>query len=144
MARRYTFVGNSRTCYRRDRRTITSMAKSDLDVVATLFTARYRNQIEYTRKRIHATLKPLYGNEIPFATRILSQVVSKIHYIMDETGEDIKTVAKELKTYLGFDTKFFRKQGLREIPCESERIIAAYKAMKHNEPKERVRSILFN
>lgn len=145
--KRPTFVGNSKTCYHRKEETITVLDRtgfSDLDMANYLFKKRYIAQINHTRTRINATLKPLYGKEVFFSTNILSSVVDKIHYMMDATGEDIKTIAFELKAYLGKQTKFFRKQGLRKVPCESERIIRAYKSMKNNEVPDRVRSILFN
>lgn len=145
MKKRFTFVGNAKECYHRKEETIQVLDRDDLEVANVMFKKRYLAQINHTRKRINASLKPLYRVDLLFSTSILSEVVGKIHYILDTTNApDIKTVAKELRDYIGWDTKFFRKQGLREIPCESERIAEAYVAMKRKLPRGRVRSILFN
>lgn len=157
-----SYVGNSKTKYRGNgvlildntdfaeferARYVVSQKKanfSDLDVVNYLFKEKYNKQISYTRSMINATLFPLYKRDIPFKTSVLTEVVNKIDQIINETGQNIDVVAQELRSYLGPQTKFFRKENGKKVPCEALRIIKAYKAMKANEVPDKIRTILFN
>jgi len=125
------------------KRSIQVLEKSDLDIAAELLTKRYRRQISNYQQRINATLKPLYGKKIHFSTQEVSKIVNKIYYIIDNTGENIDVVAEEIRKYTGKNLRFFRREGLREVPIDPCRIVQAYKAVKRKEPIAKVKAILF-
>ena len=86
---------------------------------------------------------PVYNMEIPFSDHVIPDVVRKIRYIIDKTGENLCDIAQQLRIYTGENLRFFRRQGLREVPVEADRILQAYLAMKRKEPIGRVKFLLF-
>lgn len=134
------FVGNARTLYKP---VITPcIDPDDFAEAVKMFTERYY-RTPHIRERINDTLRPVYGTEIPFSDHVIPDVVRKIRYIIDKTGENLCDIAQQLRIYTGENLRFFRRQGLREVPVEADRILQAYLAMKRKEPIGRVKFLLF-
>lgn len=117
---------------------------SDMDYAADRAWKKYRNAVEVYRFKINNTLKHLYGERtVHFEDNYVSEMIYGINEIMEVAGKDIKDVAKEFRSYLGYPCQFFRRENNKTIPVEHTRIIAAYKAMKERQIIKKIEKILY-
>jgi len=133
---------------------ITRHEKSDMEVAVFFFLCghnkqrfrklileRYHEAMNLNKKRIAQTLEPLYKRRINFADNIVGEVIIKIKMIITETDRNIPELVEEFNTFFGEEVSFFRPGGKLVSP---ESICSAFKAMKTNSPKEKVKEILYS
>ena len=131
---------------------ITRLEKSDMEVALEFYLAghnkerflklineKYTDTLDYNKKRIEHTLKPLYKRPIKFSDKITSEVISKIHMILKVTDKNIPELVEVFNSYLKEEVCFF-KGG---VPISPETICNAYKAIQNNSPVEEVKQILY-
>lgn len=115
----------------------------DVDTFVTTVACKYIDTVDYNKCLVNNTLKHLYGKPINFADHITADLVCRVKEIMKETGKSIKEIAREFRDYLGYRCSFFRKEGHRQIPVDSTRIMNAYSAMKRRAPIKQIENILY-
>lgn len=135
------FVGSAKTLYRP--LIIPCIEEEEFDAAIEEFKRQYEAQVKHTRKRVNELLFPVYGRKLPFKEKILSTVLRTIKEIETTKGTDIRGMAKKLRRYTKENLSFFRMEGLREVPVDSDRIVRAFEAAQRKEPVERVKFILF-
>lgn len=99
--------------------------------------------VEHNKERINEQLTPVYGRPLVFADNMTTDVLEKLARIMKLTGKTVKEISDDFRQYLGKSCTFFRKEGSKQIPVESERILMAYLAMKEKKPRYQVENILY-
>lgn len=109
-----------------------------------LIIRRYRTTIEYNRQNIDKHFIDLYGKPIYYSEKLTSSLVIRIKEVMAITGKSLKEIAKDFKDYLGDNCSFFRKEGEKQIPIDSHRIIDAYTLMQNKHPASAIKNILYN
>ena len=119
------------------------MKEDEFEYARKVIKRRYRHTIDYNKWRANVTLQPFYGKPLLFADKVTSEVTYRIKEMIQETGKDIEEIAQEFRNYLGYRTPFFRKEGERMIPVDSQRIMKAYKAMKERKTVKEIEKILF-
>ena len=105
---------------------------------------RYEEAISHQKAIVDEAFTSLYGKPLYFSERITSTLVARIKEIMGETGKSLKEIGMDFKAYLGEDCSFFRKVGDKQIPCDSQRIMDAYKQIQAGAPVEQIKAILYN
>lgn len=135
------FVGSASTLYRGFGVTV-SPTKSDMDVAAEAFQKGYVREIRVMRQRVNEKLLSLYGKEIPFSEKIVSDVLQKIQYIERTTRNTMEGISSDLKAVLGQDFKFFYNKEGKEYPISSDKILEAYQNLKQKQPVEKIKTIL--
>jgi hypothetical protein len=120
------------------------LEKSDTDIAVELVRKTYRATMDYNKRRISNSLKPLYKTDVKFANRITTEVVQGIKNIQNITQKNISEIGDELRNYIGKDFNFFRTEGTKQVPIDSKRLKLAYDSMKTGESSEKVWNILVN
>lgn len=120
------------------------MERSDSDIAALLIKKIYRNTIEHHKKRINATLFHFYGKNLNFPERMTTQIKERIFELMEVTDKEITEIVQTFKSYFGEDCSFYRKEGAKLIPVDSERLLKAYNAIQDGRLKTEVSNILYN
>ena len=119
------------------------MKDDELAHAKKVISRRYRSAVDWNKWRANMTLQPLYGKPLVFTDRVTSEVTYRIKEMISETGKDIEEIAQEFRDYLGYRTTFFRKEGEKMIPVDSQRIMKAYRAMNSKAPVKEIEKILF-
>lgn len=104
----------------------------------------YLNAIDSDRERINSKLNPFYGRALNIPEQELGNVIDKIIKIEEKTGKKMEEIAIEIREYLGNDCSFFRTEGDKLIPIESDRLLQAYKYLKARFPIKLIKSVLYN
>lgn len=120
------------------------LEKSDTDIAAELVRRKYESTMDYNKRRISNSLKPLYKTEVKFANRITTEVVQGIKSLQNITQKNIYEIGDELRTYIDKDFNFFRTEGKKQVPIDSKRLKLAYESMKNGDSSEKVWNILVN
>lgn len=102
----------------------------------------YMNNVDYKRELIDKALQPIYGRCLVFNEGHTFDIYKKVEAIEKLVG-NIPNMVREFRTYLGYPCTFYRTDGKKRIPVESNRIIDAYKAMKSKSPVRTVEKILY-
>jgi hypothetical protein len=103
----------------------------------------YEHVLSREKKRIDAIFSWVYGKPLPFPERQTSSLSIRLKELFLETGSTFNQMADEIRGYMGPDTKFWRTQGDKEVIVDSSRILSAWKAMKQNQPIEKLAEILY-
>lgn len=104
----------------------------------------YPQAIRSKRQQIDDALRPFYGKALPFSENMLGTIMLKIINMQDTLGANTLQVANTIRKYMGYYCRFYRKVDNREIPIESERIMAAYKAIEEQKPIQEIQKILYD
>lgn len=126
-----------------DKRILVYEMKDELEFVKDVIKRRYKAAIDYNKWKVNMTLQPFYGKPLAFSDKVTTEVTYRIKEMTTETGKTIEQMAMEFRDYLGYRTPFFRKEGEKMVPIDSQRIMRAYRAMKSKTPVKEVEKILF-
>lgn len=111
-------------------------------VVFEMVRERYMETITHNMSQVNSIFMEIYDTPIRFKERV-SDLLIKIKNVMVQTGKSIEQVVKEIRKYLGYDCQFFRMEGDRRIPINSERIMKAHFLVEKKELFIKVEDALY-
>lgn len=120
------------------------LPENDPERIGKLIAKRYVNAVEWTRWRIEATLRPLYSRPLSFPDCSITDMVVKVKDLINSTGMNIPDIARQFRTYLGYPCQFFRNEGSRRVPVDSQRLLKAHQAMRNRALVGAVERILYS
>lgn len=103
----------------------------------------YIVNVEIKREQINKTLRHLYSRDLVFHDKDISDIHIKIENFLKDAQKSMGDVAKEFRTYLGYKCSFYRREGEKSIPINSDRLREAYFAMRDKKPKRVIEKILY-
>jgi hypothetical protein len=113
------------------------------DEIVERIAGLYIVNVEFKRREINKTLRHLYNRDLVFHDKDISDIYLKIEKFLQDAQKGMGDVAKEFRTYLGYRCSFYRREGDRSVPIDSERLREAYFAMRDKKPKRVIEKILY-
>jgi hypothetical protein len=112
--------------------------------IIDLIWKRYINTLQWSRKRINDSLRPVYGRPLQFSDKSVSEMLSKVKNAVNEGQASFRQMAERIRVTIGDPTcTFFRFEHGKHVPIESGRIVEAYKACKESKSIEHIKTILY-
>lgn len=111
--------------------------------IAQMIKDHYHSNLDDMKSTITRIFVSIYGESVPFKERITSEIWIKLKQIMQETGKTIEEVTRDIRNYLGYPCSFFRIDGARKLPIDSQRIRKAYELMKQRKSIVAVEDALY-
>lgn len=111
--------------------------------IALLIKDVYNVSMDVYQKEINHTFEEIYGKPLVIKKRLTSEVIIKLKNIMQQTGKTIVEITQDIRGYLGYPCSFFRLDGIRTIPIDSQRITKAYELMRQRASILKVEDALY-
>lgn len=109
------------------------MSRSDLDIALVWIKRQYKLLLEKRKEKVDSYMIDLYDKPIKFPEKRTTEIILRIHEVIEETNCDFQIIRNTIYNYLGEKVK---------LPLDSNKIVNAYKLIVNNAPVEQVKQII--
>jgi hypothetical protein len=112
--------------------------------IMDLIWRRYLNALQWNRKRINDSLRPVYGRPLQFSDKSVSEMLCRVKNAVNEGEASFRQMAERIRTSIEDPTcTFFRFEHGKQVPIASANIVEAYKACLEKKSAEHIKTILY-
>lgn len=114
-----------------------------VDEIGKMIRDHYVENMKDMESEVNTTFAGIYGRHLPVKRKITSEILIKLKEIMTQTGKTITEITHDIRRYLGYPCSFFRFEGAKQLPIDSQRITKAYELIKRRASIIKVEDALY-